>query len=215
VNSKLATPAQVSLSNQSSVFEAFGDDEKLTITEATNKVNTKLTTPLSEQTVRRAIKALIQSGFLIEQGRRENAMLYGKLSASFARTKQGEGLVPLAGTLMPVEDFVKLMVIPGQKPLQLKKNILADPSQIAIRKMLTFVILNGPEPGMEGAVKTVSGNLYELLAEVEHLRSIVKGFIDSPVWFSQYQDRIGYEIRKMQENDPGLYQLAQDFIRGG
>ena len=87
----MATPSQIALSNQSLTFEVFGDGEKLTIVEATERVNEKLKAKgsliLSEQTVRRAVKSLVQTGFIKEHGRQNNAILYGKLDASWTSSR--------------------------------------------------------------------------------------------------------------------------------
>src|SRR5947207_350882 len=112
----MATPAQTALSNQSLTFEVFDDGEKLTIAEVAERVNLKLKasnqTSLSDRTIRRAMQSLIRSGFIKEFGRQNNAMLYGKVSTSWADSSDDPNankLIPLAGKLVSVTEFLELV----------------------------------------------------------------------------------------------------------
>lgn len=222
----MATPQQnLARSNQSVVFESFADHEKLTITEVTNRVNEKLRNeealPISEQTVRRAIKALMTSGFLKEFGRQNNATLYGKISASWADSDGNEKLISLAGNLVTVEDFLRLIADESETPypfvlkVQPQNWAISDEFQRKLRKRLIRVILTSIDPGYNNSLQNQVAFLNNHIEELEYLVTIMKNFLDSPVWYAQYRDRISYELRKVQEKNPDLFKLAVDYMKEG
>lgn len=209
---------KVKLSNQSLVFEIFGDDEKLTVVEISERVNEKLKTEdpnerLSASTIRRAIDSLVQSNFLRTYGRQNNATLYGKLSAAFSEPDQK--LINFGGELLSVEDFLRLTSDPSAKPLQLKFPVVSEQREHDIRRRLAFVIMSAGNLGYNDRLKHVEKELSNLQREFEYIANLLQGFLDGPVWYQQYRDRIGQSVRKVQEKDPDLFQLATEYMKGG
>lgn len=213
---KLNGNEKVKLSNQSLVFEVFGDDEKLTISEVMVRINSKAaedpTLRLSDQTVRKAIRSLMSSGLLRQYGKTHNAMTYGKLSANFA-DPESQRLVPFAGEMTNVEEFLRLMTDVETRPLKLKTNLLAEKSQHNIRRLMVFAILSAGEPGNSDRLKQVNEQLHNAIGEFEWLANSLRSFVDSPVWYEQYRDRIALAVRETQKKDPELIQLAIDYMR--
>jgi DNA-binding Lrp family transcriptional regulator len=214
MHQNLKSKDHVKLSNQSLTLEAIAENEKLTISEITARVNEKLDGPnkLSEQTVRRGVKALCESGLLKPFGRVNNAQTFGKLSAAMT-ADEGEKLIPFGGELITIADFIKLMADPEQKPFTLKVPLLSDEIQLALRKMLVWTVLTSESPGYNEELKKQVRRLQNTIDGLEFAADALRGFVNSPVWYSQYRDRIGYAIRRLQEKDPELYQLAEDFVK--
>lgn len=212
--SKLNPKEHTKLSNQSLVFESFGDDEKMTITQATERINTKVdfNARLSDRTIRRAILELVSKGFLREYGRSNNAMLYGKMSASL--TEPNQPLIPNPAGMMTVEEFIRFMAATEMRPLRLKQAMMGEKYQHVIRRRMVFAVMSAAQPGFENQLKEVNQTLNDAIAELEYALAQIKTFVDSPIWYSQYRERMGYEIRRMQEKDPELFQLAVDYVKG-
>jgi hypothetical protein len=215
---KLNTKEHTKLSNQSLVFEAFGEDEKLTVAQVTERLNDKakavadVTALVSDRTVRRAIEELVGKGFLRPYGRTQNSMTYGKLSAAMT-ADENERLIPFGGSLSPVSEWLHLMADMDSRPLKLKSNLLNVKAQAMIRRQMLFVVLTAGTTGHEDSLRNASKSLHETIRELEFVLDTVKGFIDSPVWYEQYRDRIGYALRKVIENDPDIIKLATDYVK--
>ena len=213
------TKSVAALSNRSLVFEAFAENEKLTTPEVAQRVNemakARELLPLSERTVRRSIESLVELGSLKVHGRQNNAILYGKLSASFADEK--ERLVNFGGEFLSVEDFLKLVVAPDMHPLQKSPKLAVTSTEIEhqIRRRLAFVIWSAGNPGLNGQLQNVMRELHNALAEYRHAANLLQAFLDSPVWYEQYRDKIGMAMRKVQEKNPELFDLTDAYVKGG
>lgn len=214
MHQNLKSKEHIKLTNQSLVFESLGDDEKLTIAEITERVNSKLDGPnkLSDQTVRRAVKDLCVSGLFKPFGKINNAQTFGKLSAAMTASEK-EKLIPFGGELIDVGDFIKLMADPEVKPLTLKQALLSRNAQNALRKMMLWVVLTSSDAGFNEQLKSQAEILHEAIAGLEFAADALRGFVNSPVWYPQYRDRIAYALRRLQQEDPELYQLAEDFVK--
>jgi hypothetical protein len=210
---------QLGLENQSFVFGLFGDGQKLTVNdvyEMAREAKTKAgERPLNERTIRRALDGLQKAGFIITVGRQNNAILYGKQGTSAFEQAEGAELIPLAGELVSVEKFMRMFADPSLEPFKVKRDTLAVDAEQHMRQMLLFAIISSGSVGLDDKLKQASKLLHSYLAEVEYIQKVLKTFIDSPVWYEQYRDRIAYEVRRVQEKDPALYQLAIDAIKGG
>lgn len=211
---------KIKLANQSTVFECFGDNEKLAVSEIVARVNAnqvdengRAKLALGERTVRRALMDLEAKGFIRVYGRANNAVLYGKLSAAFADTDQNEKLIPYAGTLKSVGEYLELFADPEATPLVRKVNLLSRKAEHDIRKRMTYAVLMAGEPGVADQISRTQGDLTLLLNEVEFLYKVLQGFVNSPIWFEQYRDRMAYAIRDMQKKNPELFKLAVDYIQ--
>lgn len=207
------------LANQSLVFEVFEDDEKLSVAEVLARVNRnppdmqRPSLRLGERTVRRALLALEAKGFLKVYGRQNNAIIYGKLTASFAQASANEELIPYAGGLQSVGDYLRLFADPDAKPLARKVNLLSPKAETDIRKRMTYAVLMAGEPGVSEQIKKTQDDLTLLLQEIEFIHNVLRGFVNSPIWFEQYRDRMAYAIREVQKEDPELFKLAVDYIQ--
>jgi hypothetical protein len=42
---------------------------------------------------------------------------------------------------------------------------------------------------------------------------VMRSFLDSPVWFAQYRDKIAAQIRQLQKDDIELFKLGVDYIK--
>ena len=208
---------QVKLSNQSLIYEVFGDNEKLLVAEVLDRANEKLKqevppSRVSQNTVRRAIEALVEGGFLHPYGRIHNAMVYGKPGAGF--NKPDANLIPYAGELKSVKDFIQVMTAADERPLTRKSNIVGEKTQHAIRRQLVYAIMSASDPGYTTQLKKVNENLHGWVEDLRYLLVFLESFLNSPVWYEQYRDKIGYSIREMQKEDPELFKLAIEYIKG-
>lgn len=211
---------RVAITNQSRIYELFGDDEKLTVKEVTERLFEKarisddVTLKLTERTVRRTLDILVENGFIKPFGKDGNAQTYGKISASYET--ENMKLINLGGNLYTVEDFLRLVVDPENKPLQRGKvAMVSDQIEHAIQRRLAFVVLTAGNPGMNEKLKQTNGELHRFLKELNFTVNVLQTFVDSPVWYEQYRDQIGYQLRSVQKNDPDLFQLAVEYSRGG
>lgn len=219
----MVTPSQISISNQSLVFESFAEDEKLTVVEVADRVNERLKSeeklPVSEQTVRRAITGLQKNGFLREYGKRENAVLYGKLSASWVDSKGDEKLINLAGISVSVGEFLELVVDEEANPYPFVVKVKPENWAISnvfhrkLRKRLAWVVMSASDAGYSEHLKTQLSFLRNHITELQHVVQVMESFTNSLVWHAQYRDRIAGELRKLQEKRPELLKLANDYIK--
>lgn len=206
---------KLKLTNQSLVYEAMGDDQKLTIREILYQVNSRRdeTDQLSEQTIRRAVTDLCKLGQLKPFGKAANgAQTYGKLSAHFTGDPKDK-LIPFGGNLVGVEDFIKLIADPETRPLKKNSNVLAEKSQHNIRRMMLFAILSAGEAGQNEALNTVHAQLHNAVQELTYARDIINHYVNSSIWFPAYRDKLALSVRNVIKNDPELYQLAQDYMK--
>jgi hypothetical protein len=204
----------VKLSNQSLTFEVFGDNEKLTVTEILERVNEKLKPKnerIADSTLRRALEDLVDKGFLQTYGRQRNATLYGKQGATF--DDGGQRLIPFAGELKSVEDFLRIVSDPNRKPLSKNADLLAEKVQHTIRRKLASVVVSSMNPGYDESVKGLNRELHVVAESLRFTLNIIDSFLNSPVWYKQYRDQIAYAMRQLQEKDPELFQLVFDYIR--
>lgn len=217
VDRTLRHKEHIKLANQSLVFEAFGETEKLTMSEVTLRVNESIKSPntLSEQTVRRAINDLVGLGHIKPFGKRHNAMTYGKLSAEMTAGNGEEALIPSSAGFESIEDFLRKMADPEGQPFALKVPVLSEKVSHAIRRTMVHVVLSASEPGNSDQLKKANVRLNNVIAELEFIAENLKAFVDSPIWYEQYRDRMGYGMRRLQEKDPELFQLAMDYKNGG
>lgn len=212
-------PKTIGLSNQSLVFEIFDDHEKLTITEITSRVNLNRDLPLSEQSIRRAIDQLHKSGFIKQHGKQNNAVLYGKLSAGFTDSDEGEKLINVGGNLVTVGDFLELIADEENSPhpfivkVQPQNWAISPDFERKLRKRLTAIVMSASDPGYNDRIKQQAAFLQNHINELEYLIGIMKGFIDSPIWFAHYRDKVALDLRRLQEKQPELWKLANDYIK--
>jgi hypothetical protein len=220
--SKNATRDKVALSNQSFVYELFEEDSKLTIAQlhslASEELKKKGQHPFNERTIRRCVEDLTRLGFLKTYGRSPtNAVLYGRTTIGLTAEKDDDRtLINWAGELISVEDFVRRVSDPEINPfrLKLKANVISDEMTQALRQRLLYVILSAGSTGQDEQIKKALEGLHGVLDEVNYLQSVLTNFVNSPVWYAQYRDPIGFEVREMQRRDPELFKLAIDCMKG-
>lgn len=212
-NQLLTSKERTKLSNQSLVFEAFGEAEKLTIAELTSRVNERLPSheKLSDQTIRRAVKDLTKSGHIKPYGRNNNAQTYGKLSAAMT-ADEGEKLIPFGGELVSVRDFVQMMADPEGQPFTLKAPLLDHAITVMLRKVLLHTVMTSDSPGFDDELKAHQRRLQKAIDGLEFAADALRGFLQSPVWYPQYRDRIAYALRRLQQEEPELFQLTKDYL---
>lgn len=212
-NVPLKTKEHIKLTNQSLTFQVFGENEKLTISEITARVNERLEghAKLSDQTIRRAITSLSKSGLIKPFGKTNNAQTYGRLSAAMT-VDEGERLIPFGGELLTVSDFVKLMADPEGEPFTLKAPLISDENQTKLRKLMLYTIITSSSPGYGEELKKAAKQIHNVIAGLEFAADALRAFVDSPVWYEQYRDRIAYALRRLQEEDPKLFELAKDYL---
>lgn len=213
----MATPAKQFVSNQGRVYAAFSDHEKLTIPEVAQRVNAVTDSkPLSEQTVRRSIQSLIRIGSLEKYGTKENAVLYGKAGMVSSNTDE---IISLAGNLMTVESFLRVIVDEEGNPfpflvkVQPENYPISPDFQRKLRKRLASVILTAIDPGYNSSLSGPAGFLQKHIEELEHMIKVMRSFLDSPVWFPQYRDKIAGQLRQLQKDDIELFKLGVDYIK--
>jgi hypothetical protein len=210
--------SKIGLENQSFVFGLFEQGQKLTVRDvyelAREKKKQNDERPLNERTIRRAIESLEETGFLITVGRHGGAVLFAKQGTSAFDNPKNE-LIPLSGELVSVEKFLRTFADPSIDALKLKLDTLSVESDRNIRQMLLFAVISAGEVGLDRRLKSAAKGLYAYLDEINHIQKTLQTFIESHVWYEQYRDRIAYEVRRVQEKDPELYQLTLDAIKGG
>lgn len=206
---------QLGLENQDRVFKVFDDECKLTVRDVyeTLRTTSKEGRPLAERTVRRAIESLEGSGFLVQVGRTTaGANLYTKQST--AMVNPSNGIIPLNGELVSVEKFLRF-IAESEEPFKLKHQTLSPKTTLGLRKALLFTIITAGEAGHDENLKTVHLTVQKYIDELTYVLNLLKGFADSPVWYSTYRDRIGLGVRDTQKNDAELLQLCIDIVKGG
>lgn len=215
MRSNLKPKEHIKLANQSLVYEAFADNEKLTISELTWRINEtrERHERISDQTIRRAIADLVRSGHIKPYGKQNNAQTYGRLSASISADAEKEKVIPFGGDLVSIEDFVRLLCEPDSSPLSLKVPLLGEEAQHSIRRTMVHVILTSGEVGTDDALKKSNRRLHNVIAELEYVLNTLQTFVNSPIWYPQYRERIAFALRRMQEKDAELFQLAEDYVR--
>lgn len=210
---------QMGIENQSFIFSLFKDGMKMTVSdvyEMARDVRVQANeTPLQERTVRRCLNSLEKAGFIVTAGKQNNSMLYAKQGTSAFEQAAGANLIPFAGDIVSVEKFLRSFADPTIHPFKLKRNILSTDVEKLFNQWLLFAIISAGNVGLDEQLKQAAKGLQLYLNEVEHIQKLLSLFIDSPVWFEQYRDRIAYEVRRVQEKDADLYQLAIDVIKGG
>lgn len=209
--------ALLSVENQQRVFKTFEEDVKLTVGDAVELVRKQTPEgerPLNERTIRRAINSLVINGFLVEAGRtKSGATLYSKQSTKLS---DDTNIVPFGGQLVSVEHFFRLLTDDNDPfKLKMRTDVLTPEIVMALRKMFVFVVMSSSNPGMSDALQKQNKNLHAVANELRHALNLIDGLLDSPIWFEQYRERMGYLIRRTQQNNPELYQLAVDVIKGG
>lgn len=209
----------MALSNQSLVYDILKDGSKLTVTEVHLAVSViqkaKGQHPMNERTIRRCLQTLTDEGHLKEFGRTPtNATLYGRVDVGI---EASHTLVNFGGNLVNVKTFAQLMTDPDGHPFTLnpKAQIISTEMEAKLRSILLYVAISAGSSGQEEKLKTTIDALGKLLNEAEHLVSVLKNFIDSPIWYEHYRDAIAVGVRDLQKEDPELFQLAIDVIKGG
>jgi hypothetical protein len=224
----LASPAKpiaagsksVAMSNQSRVYAAFSDHEKLTIPEVAQRVNAIVdgqeVKALSEQTVRRSIQSLVKIGSLQKYGTKENAVLYGKVGMTSGSEDE---IISLAGNLLTVADFLRIIVDEEANPfpfvvkVQPENYPISQEFQRKLRKRMASVVLTAVSPGFNDSLGAPASFLHKHIEELEHMIKVMRSFLDSPVWFAQYRDKIAAQIRQLQKDDIELFKLGVDYIK--
>lgn len=206
---------QLGIENQSRVFAAFDDDTKMTVKDVRQKLNIlpDETTKLNERTVRRAIDALVKNGFLIQVGKQDNAILYAKRSTNM--TDESSALIPLGGDLVSLAHFVEVISNVESDPFKVKLSTLNESTTLALRRQMLFSVLSAGETGHNAQLAKVAKNLHLMASELKHALSMVESLLNSPIWYDQYRDPIGYQVRNLQKNNPDLFKLAVELMKGG
>lgn len=214
----LSEKKKVKASNQSLVYGVFGEDEKLTVREVAERVNLGLRENgpherISEATVRRAVSDLEKLGSLKSYGRQNNAFLYGKPTAALFDSDRK--LIPYAGELKDVEDFIRIITNPKERPFTRNTAVMGEKMQHNVRRQLAYVVMSSIDAGFSQQVRDVNTTLHKLVEDLAYVHSVLEGFLNSPVWYPQYRDQMAVAVREMQKNDPELFQLALDYIKSG
>lgn len=169
-----------------------------------------------EKTIRRAVSTLVAKGFIAEAGRDNvGAKLY--IPAGSATHNASERRIPLGGDLLKTKDFVNLMASMEADPFssRLKLELLTDEARRFLRQRMLFVMISAGEAGLNNQLEKAQENMVKVLEEMERLTSMVRGFLNGAVWYEQYRDAIALDMRELQKENPGLYQLAMDYVKSG
>lgn len=202
------------LTNQGFVFDAFGEGDKLTISEIANRVNEVLPDheKIHERTIRRTVESMVKLGFMSKFTKSGNATVYGRISTALTANDLSDEVVPLGDNLVTVEKFLRAIADPNARPLKRSQNILAEKSQHVIRRLMVFTILSAGESGHDPNLQQASNSLHAAIAELNYVQKMLKAFVDSPIWYPHYRDKLAAEVREVQRKDPELFQLAQDYM---
>lgn len=182
---------------------------KLSIPDATEAYASQFSR-LAERTIRRAVISLYDKGFLIESGKFGKAMTY--VARDISAASDDKPMLSFAGSLMDVETFVSLFVSENSEPFKRNMNIMSQKHSHLLRRMVAFAVLSAGNSGAEEQLKNVNKTLRATLGELEHIKQIINGILDSPIWYEQYRDKIAYQLRRIEQKNPELIQLAQDFV---
>lgn len=221
----MATPrskrggSELALTNQSLVYQVFGSGEKLTVSETHAKLAEVLTAqnrrPLNERTVRRSIEALFDMGQIAEFGTTPtNAILYGRVDVGVGAN---EVKVNLGGNLIDVKTFVQILTDHENRPFSLnpKAQLVSIETENKLRSILLYVVMSSGSTGQGEKLKSTLDVLSGAIKEAEHLLKVLRSFTDSPIWYEHYRDPVSKAVRDLQKDDPELFQLAIDVIKGG
>ena len=204
--------------NEGIVFSVFEDDTKLTVSDVYELVRAKKKLdgepPLHDRTIRRALASLEKSGFIITAGKQNNSVLYAKQGTSFSSDPNGQQIIPLAGNLVTVTEFLRLFADLEVNPFKVKANVVSDRAALDIRRLMLFVVLTADSPGYNNQLKKVNRDLHAVLGEFEHAANTLRNFLNSPVWYEQYRERIAREVRQTDQTSPEIVKTARAVLTG-
>jgi hypothetical protein len=110
---------------------------------------------------------------------------------------------------------MEVMSNPDVNPFaaNLKQELLAEGITNWLRTRMLLVVMTAGEAGFASQVEIVRSGMAKVQNELERLTSIVASFNDSAVWYAQYRDGIAYDIRRVQENNPDLFDISWAFVK--
>jgi hypothetical protein len=208
----LSRPA-VKLNNDSRVYNVIRNyNVPVTVADVHKEL-----TDVTEKTIRRAIKSLSATGFVIEAGKRDGAFLYQASSSKPNWDDENGKRIPMGNSFVSVNDFIEAMVNPKVNPFSanLKQEVFTEGISQYLRTRMLLVVMTSGEAGFANQVEIVRNSLLKVQGEVERLLAILQKFTESAVWYEQYRDGIAYDIRRVQETNPELYELAWAFVKSG
>jgi ribosomal protein L20A (L18A) len=201
-------------SNEQLVYKVLKEiGSKHTIPEIASQIPS-----ITERTVRRCVDDLVKQGYARKYGRRGNATLYGLADKSMYSEAEGFEeieIIPFGGELLTVQAFLEMMVSLEENPFNDNPeiNLLRSPVTNGIRRAMAGTILTTNSTGQEAYLQKAAGLLLSIEQELRYVLKLLDSFNASGVWFDQYRDRIAFQVRRAQQMNPDLIQLAIDFVR--
>jgi predicted DNA-binding transcriptional regulator len=204
------------MQNEQLVFNVLkSSGVKMNIAEIAKEVS-----GITERTVRRCIADLIEKGMVRKYGRTTSGVQYALADKSMYESEMSFSeeelkLISFAGTMVTVTQFLEMMVSPDQNPLASKEitPVLRRDIANGIRRAMAGVVMTAATAGQESYLANTRVNMQKFEDELSFILRLVREFNTSAVWFDQYRDRMAYQLRLMQKNNPELWQLGLDFVR--
>lgn len=205
--------SEVKTANKSRVYRTLSDAKKpMAIDDLSRAIP-----EMNEQTVRRAVKELTRDAFIKPSGKRPGgAQLYTVIAQGAYADDASEKCITYANDLLPVGDFLAIMAA----PLETNNPFAVDSPPYAIRstyiqrmrKLMAATVMTAGEAGMRTSIDEFEAELEKIHRELKWAASILEGFLTSPIWYDEFRDRVAYNLRRMQQENPELHQLTHDFI---
>lgn len=177
---------------------------------------TKQMTHVTERTVRRSVDRLIGEGFLTVAGKDGKTILYAAKSAMFVPDMDtAQKLLPFNGATLSVSDFLELLVNPESDPfaMDLKLQVLDVEFVEWLRKRFIYAVITAGDSGYNAQLMRQRESLMKLRAEIQRLADNLDKFVNSPVWYDHYRDRIAFNRREVEQSNPDLVQMARDYLQ--
>ena len=169
---------------------------------------------VAERTVRRSVQRLQRTGHVVPTGKDGATILYGVKDAQFANTTE-QRMIPFAGQQYSIEDFLALMVNPSVDPFKPRIKLeMWDADFIHwLRRRMAIPIITAGDNGFDQQLMQTQEGFIKVKAEVERMLVILDGFINSPVWYEHFRDRLAFERREVEKENPELIKLTMDYIQ--
>ncbi len=171
---------------------------------------------ITEKTVRRAIDKLCTNGYLVEAGRGEHgSTLYQTSNSVTSWDNEKSKRIRLGGNFVTVGNFLDVMTNQESHPFtsRLKQDLLTEGIMHWLRQRMLLVVMTAGEAGYSHQVESVRAGMVKVQAEMHRVVELVDNFIDSAVWYEHHRDGMAHDLRRAQEADSNLVQLAWDYIK--
>lgn len=171
---------------------------------------------LSEQTIRRSINRLMKTNAIQLAGNDGPRKFYAPLGTDMrAMGNPNPKVIPYAGELMSVVDFLKLMLDSETDPFKPDVNLDIFEAEFLhwLRRRFITPVITAGDLGYTEQIARTRANVTKIAVELERIASVIDAWSKAPIWFEQYRDQIAFQNREAMKENAELYQLAWDYVK--